>query len=152
MSTTVTATVVDLAQQRDATEEGGDAAVTTLRTLMRGTATQAERKARNLLALRTAGLVGSVTPVDLGIPARAITAQRAEVLADLAEGWSYTEMAQRQHRNVATVKAHCGNLYRLFGVSSRVECVVQAVRGGFLPAPVDPDAPTPRRRRSRAQG
>ena len=52
------------------------------------------------------------------------TPQRLEVLADLMAGWSYTEMADRQHRSVDTVKKHCANLYSEFGVSSRVEAVM----------------------------
>lgn len=135
MSSTTTALNVTLANQRDVADTSADAAVSVTRAMQRGTATHEDRHQRNLLALRAAGLVGEVTPVPIEGQARAITPQRAEVLGDLLAGYSYTEMAARQHRKVDTVKSHCANLYRIFGVSSRVECVVEAVRAGVLPAP-----------------
>lgn len=133
MSSTTTAMNVTLANQRDLTDTSADAAVSTTRAVMRGTATKADRYARNVLALQAAGLVGDIVPQPIEGQAKAITPQRAEVLGDLMAGLSYTEMATRQHRKVDTVKSHCANLYRIFGVSSRVECVVEAVRAGVLP-------------------
>lgn len=140
---------VEFARQRDA--EGNPIAVTT--TLLSGTANAEQRKARNTLALTTAGLIGGTfTPLpladsDAGVALRkSLTPQRMAVLVDCAEGWSYNEMADRLHLSVQTVKKHCANLYGIFGVHTKVECVVEAVRAGILPPLPAPS--TPRRRRA----
>jgi DNA-binding CsgD family transcriptional regulator len=148
-----TSVVVGLAEARNLTQASGDAARVTARTLMRGTATAAERAAHALPALVAAGLVGDVTPlpypltlaedgtVNERLHARTWTPQRLAVLGCFGEGLSYTQTATRLHLNVATVKSHTGNIYRLLGVASKVEAIVEGVRYGLLPAPADPPPP-----------
>lgn len=155
MSNTVTALTVSMAQARDESEASGDAAVAVTRGLMRGTATSADRKAHAVRALVAAGLVGTVTPAPApvgldGSPAwnaRSWTAERVEVLSAFADGLSYTQTAAHLSKNVSTVKSHAGNIYRLLGVSTMVEAIVEGVRYGILPAPADPSAPAPARAR-----
>lgn len=160
MSNTITQQVVQAAAARDESEASGDAAVVSLRTLMRGDATSANRHDQVMSALVAAGLVNSFTPE--AFPAlcnedgsinqkkwdRTFTPQRLNVLQSFFNGLSYTETADALGMQVATVKSHTANLYRLFGVSSKVECIMQAVRFGVLPVPSTESAPRPRRRRS----
>jgi DNA-binding NarL/FixJ family response regulator len=141
--------VVRAAQDRAESGTSGDAARASYRTLLRGDATAADRKAAVVAALRQAGLVrGGFTPspsrfVVVGENeemverewAKDLTPQRIEVLTAFYDGLSYTETAEATHRSVGTVKAHAENLYRLFGVTSKVECVMEAVRAGVLPPP-----------------
>ena len=162
MTTDATRLARAYAEQRDETDASGDAARVTVRTLMRGDATRDDRAAHVYAALVAAGLVGDVPttplPRTLGqdgaysqrLYDRTFTPQRMAVLQCFAEGQSYTETARSLHLNVATVKSHTGNLYRIFGVASKVECVLAAVRAGVLsappapggtPAPATPEAP-----------
>ena len=150
MTTDATRLARAYAEQRDETDASGDAARVTVRTLMRGDATRDDRAAHVYAALVAAGLVGDVPttplPRTLGqdgaysqrLYDRTFTPQRMAVLQCFAEGQSYTETARSLHLNVATVKGHTGNLYRIFGVASKVECVLAAVRAGVLPAPPAP--------------
>lgn len=171
MTTDSTRLARTLADRRDATDASGDAAGVTVRTLMRGDADYTARQAHAYAALAAAGLVGPIdtTPHPRSLSAagvwdskrhaQAFTPQRLAVLGCFAEGWSYTETAERLGCSVPTVKSHTGNLYRLFGVSSKVECLIAAVRAGVLivtpegaivvnptPAPVvvvEPPTPAP---------
>lgn len=117
--------------------------VATTRALMSGTATRADRQARIHEALHEAGLVGSVTPVG---EAPRISPRQTEVLMGITEGLSNTELARALFMDVNTVKGHQGNLYRKFGVNTRVELVIEATRVGIL-API-PGAPRARRPRA----
>lgn len=169
MTTDATRTIVAAATERDATDASGDAARVTYRTLMRGDATTDDRKAHVLSALQAAGLHAGIQVSPLAAHlnddgtlnekavTRTFTPQRMAVLTAFSQGLSYTETAAALHLNVATVKSHAGNLYRIFGVSSKVEAVMLAVRAGVLPSPLpapeaDPEpAPAPRPRRTRAR-
>jgi DNA-binding NarL/FixJ family response regulator len=157
---TVTDAVAAAAAARVDTEASGDRAIATYRTLMRGDATRDDRSAHVIAALTAAGLTGTVTPLpfpglcdsetgerDEAKWGRTFTTQRLAVLGCFAEGQSYTETARSLHLNVSTVKSHAGNLYRIFGVASKVEAVMMAVRYGVIPTPAPAVAPTPRRRR-----
>lgn len=149
MSNTVTKLTVDMANARDESEASGDGAIAVTRGLMRGTATSSDRAAHALRALVAAGLVGSVTPAPApdGWGPRTWTAERVEVLSAFANGLSYTQTAAHLSKNVSTVKSHAGNIYRILGVSTMVEAIVEGVRFGVLPAPADPTAPRPTRAR-----
>lgn len=167
MTTDATRTILAAATERDTTDASGDAARVTYRTLMRGDATTADRQAHVLAALEAAGLHAGITVSPLAAHlnddgslnekavTRTFTPQRMAVLTAFSQGLSYTETAAALHLNVATVKSHAGNLYRIFGVSSKVEAVMLAVRAGVLPsplpAPVVEDAPVARPRRTRAR-
>jgi DNA-binding CsgD family transcriptional regulator len=158
------ALVIKAAEARQSSGASGDAAIVRFCTPLRGDLTSADRKAAVMAALRSVGLVeGGFTPspapwtvtndesgeVDDEATAKgqakSLTSQRMEILGAFYEGLSYTETATATHRNVSTVKAHAENLYRLFGVSSKVECIVEAVRCGVLP-------PAPKRATAKAQG
>lgn len=148
MTTDATRMTLHYAQHRDETDASGDAAVVSTRTLMRGDATADDRAAHVQRALVAAGLVGTITP---SLPRgyidpltgearqaawdRALTPQRLAVLRCFYDGLSYTETAEALHVNVSTIKSHTGNLYKMFGVSSKPECIVAAVRAGVLTPP-----------------
>lgn len=149
-------TVVALAQER--LTDGGAAAVA--RCEMRGNASQDDRTLPFHHALLTAGLVGDYTPQDAGAASLSadwkggkMSPQRHAFLTLCAEGYSTTEICERQHIAFATGKGHRFYILRQFGVHSMVEAVVLAVRYGILPVPEalreQPEpAPRPRRRRA----
>ena len=160
-STTTTDTVVQAASQRAESNPSGDGVRVSYRTLMRGTASSDDRQAHIIQALRAAGLVaGTFEPTPLpslvgedGTVAekvwnRTFTAERLEILRCAYEGLSYTQTAERVHKNVSTVKSHTLNLHRIFGVSSKPEMIIEAVRCGLLPGA--PAERAPRARRPRA--
>ncbi|BCR05258.1 DNA-binding response regulator [Desulfuromonas versatilis] len=55
-----------------------------------------------------------------------LTRKEAEILHYLCSGYSNKETARRMSISVQTVKSHCNNLYKKFGVSSRLKLVLQA--------------------------
>lgn len=122
------ATVTFAAMRQSGAEQGEPHATT--RALMSGTATRADRLAHIREALAVAGLVGRVTPPPV-IPK--VTTKQSEVLDAIAQGMSNTEIRDHLSMNVQTVKGHQGNMYRAFGVNTRVELVVEATRCGILP-------------------
>lgn len=144
MTTTATRTTVALATKRDNGATQGEPHATT-RALMSSKASRADRRAHIVVALAEAGLVGRVTPTG---EAPRVTPQQFEVLVAFADGASYTQVAADTFRSVETVKRHAGNLYRAWGVNSKVELVVEAVRAGVLPAPAAPGATRSGRRPS----
>jgi DNA-binding NarL/FixJ family response regulator len=128
-----TATVVELAALRDAAADPSVEPHATLRAMMSGTATAADRLAHIRVALRQAGLTGYTAPE--GTPQPKVTRHQYPVLEGCARGLSNTELASEMILNVETVKGHLGNLCKRFGVSTRVELVVEAVRCGVIPNP-----------------
>lgn len=158
-SDTINSLVEHAAKQR--TDTG--MAHATYRTPLRGDLTAADRKQAVLDALKACGLTATTKAVPLPslvdsetgevnpkVQARTFTAQRMEVLGLFAEGYSYTEVARMTHRNVETVKSHAGNLYRIFGVKTKVECIIEAVRCGVLPFPTTAPARAKRVRKAAA--
>lgn len=145
-TSTTTRTVVAMANHRDAGESVSAEPFTTLRAIMSGVATRDDRLAHIVTALREAGLTSptftpAVATLPDGTPVEVkVTRWQLPVLCATAEGMSNTEIAAHVCLNVETVKRHLGNLYRKFGVNSRVELVVQATRFGVIP-PVVTDAP-----------
>jgi DNA-binding CsgD family transcriptional regulator len=144
-----TRTVVAMANQRNDGADPGVEPFTTLRAVMSGVATTADRQAHIHTALREAGLASptftpAVALLPDGTPVEVkVTRWQLPVLVAASEGLSNTEIAAHVMLNVETVKRHLGNLYRKFGVNSRVELVVQATRYGVIPQPVVDTPATP---------
>ncbi len=55
-----------------------------------------------------------------------LTKKETEILHYLCSGFTNKETAQKLCISVQTVKSHCNNLYKKFGVSSRLKLVLQA--------------------------
>jgi DNA-binding NarL/FixJ family response regulator len=62
-----------------------------------------------------------------------LTTREAEVLALLAEGLSYTEVAQRLVLSPKTVSHHVSAVLRKLGEPTRTRAVAAAQRRGLLP-------------------
>lgn len=61
-----------------------------------------------------------------------LSARQAEVLSLFAEGYSLREIGETLYLSRCTVKNHCANVTRLYGVHSTLEAVVCAVRDGAI--------------------
>ena len=61
-----------------------------------------------------------------------LTEKEAEVLTDLARGFSYKEVAQRQRISHHTVADHVKAIYRKLSVNSRSQAVFEAVQSGLI--------------------
>ncbi|MBX3656647.1 MAG: response regulator transcription factor [Ramlibacter sp.] len=64
-----------------------------------------------------------------------LSAREQEVLALIARGFSYAEIARLQAVSVHTVQTHIKNLYRKLAVRSRGEAVYEATQMGLLGSP-----------------
>ncbi len=76
-------------------------------------------------------------PDDAGSPAPArprslLSVREQEVLAYIARGYSYAEIARLQGLSVHTVQSHIKNLYAKLSVHSRSEAVFEATYMGLL--------------------
>ena len=63
----------------------------------------------------------------------ALSPREQEVLALIARGFTYGEIARIQKVSVHTVQTHIKNLYSKLAVHSRSEAVFEATRMGLLP-------------------
>jgi DNA-binding NarL/FixJ family response regulator len=63
---------------------------------------------------------------------RQLTKREREVLALIGEGLSNTEIAQRLHVGVTTVKTHVTSLMTKTGIPNRVRLAVLAAGGGLI--------------------
>jgi DNA-binding NarL/FixJ family response regulator len=61
-----------------------------------------------------------------------LTPREHEVLALIARGYSYAEVARLQNVTVHTVQSHIKRLYHKLAVSSKTEAVFEATRLGLL--------------------
>ena len=61
-----------------------------------------------------------------------LSAREQEVLAHIARGFSYVEIARLQGLSVHTVQSHIKNLYAKLSVHSRSEAVFEATRMGLI--------------------
>ena len=61
-----------------------------------------------------------------------LTPREHEVLALIARGYSYAEIARLQNVTVHTVQSHIKRLYHKLAVSSKTEAVFEATRLGLL--------------------
>lgn len=78
---------------------------------------------------RTAPAQDKAKPVD---PARQLSDREIEVLADLARGRSYKEVARKLDISPYTVGDHVKTIYRKLAVSSRGQAVYQAIKEGLI--------------------
>lgn len=62
-----------------------------------------------------------------------LTPREQEVLALIARGFSYGEIARLQSLTVHTVRTHIKNMYAKLSVHSKTEAVFEATRMGLLP-------------------
>ena len=62
-----------------------------------------------------------------------LSAREQEVLALIARGFSYSEIARLQGLTVHTVRTHIKNMYAKLSVHSKTEAVFEATRMGILP-------------------
>ncbi len=63
-----------------------------------------------------------------------LTPREQEVLALIARGFSYSEIARLQSLTVHTVRTHIKNMYAKLSVHSKTEAVFEATRMGLLPS------------------
>jgi DNA-binding NarL/FixJ family response regulator len=61
-----------------------------------------------------------------------LSPREQEVLALIARGFSYTEIARLQGLSVHTIQTHIKNLYAKLSVHSKSEAVFEATRMGLL--------------------
>ncbi|MGN8027546.1 response regulator transcription factor [Microbacterium sp. 22242] len=62
-----------------------------------------------------------------------LTARESEVLALITQGLSNTQIADRTHLSINSVKTYIRSAYRRIGVTSRTEAVLWGVEHGFRP-------------------
>jgi len=62
-----------------------------------------------------------------------LTPREQEVLALIARGFSYSEIARLQNSTIHTVRTHIKNMYAKLSVHSKTEAVFEATRMGLLP-------------------
>lgn len=118
-------------------------------------------------ALPASRLVAALTAVHAGrqvsVPARAsataaaggdwpgreegLTQRESEVLALITQGLGNTDIAERAHLSINSVKTHIRGCYRRIGVTTRAQAVLWGIdhgfrpdRGRFGPLAIDPDA------------
>jgi DNA-binding NarL/FixJ family response regulator len=85
----------------------------------------------------TSRRVDDVPPADADSPAPTrphglLSAREQEVLAYIARGFSYAEIAGLQGLSMHTVQSHIKNLYAKLSVHSRSEAVFEATRMGLI--------------------
>lgn len=80
---------------------------------------------------RAAGTTVAMTEAEA--PASLLSSREQEVLALIARGFSYGEIARLQSLSVHTVQSHIKNLYTKLSVHSKSEAVFEATRMGLLP-------------------
>lgn len=66
-------------------------------------------------------------------PDYGLTPREVEVLADVVDGLTYRELAERRHISGSTAKKHILHIYQKLNVSSRAEIVRKALSEGLVP-------------------
>lgn len=93
-----------------------------------------ERVVASALSVGTIGRVGpnmELTPEDV-LQKSGLSPKEMEVLAELATGLTYKEIAEAQIVTQATVKTHLVHIYAKLGVKNRHEAVTRALELGLL--------------------
>jgi DNA-binding NarL/FixJ family response regulator len=75
---------------------------------------------------------GDAVLTSIVAPASALTDRETAVLGDLARGFTYKEVAQRQNISHHTVADHVKAIYRKLSVNSRSQAVFEATRSGLI--------------------
>ena len=111
--------------------KGGDVEQTerAIRDVVAGGAPISPAVASHILARVRNGPTHSHTP---SLPAATLTEKETEVLADLARGFTYKEVAQRQSISHHTVADHVKAIYRKLSVKSRSQAVFEAMQSGLI--------------------
>ncbi|KJL27172.1 Response regulator protein VraR [Microbacterium azadirachtae] len=76
---------------------------------------------------------GAVVAGDWPGREEGLTQREAEVLALITQGLSNTEIADRAHLSVNSVKTYIRSCYRRIGVNSRTNAVLWGIEHGFRP-------------------
>lgn len=96
----------------------------------------ARRMLTKFAALQAASIVVKATPVAAKPPNSdqpTLSRREQEVLAMIARGFSYREIADLQEVSVHTVQSHIKSLYSKLAVHSKMDAVFEATRMGLLP-------------------
>ena len=109
--------------------KGGDARDTerAIRDVIAGGAPISPGVAGHILARVRAGATAANPP-----PSGPLTDKETQVLSDLARGFSYKEVAQRQRISHHTVADHVKAIYRKLSVNSRSQAVFEAMQSGLI--------------------
>ena len=94
--------------------------VPTLRAVYRGTGAFSAEIVQQL-----ASLTEPQNPYNL-------TEREIEILQTMAQGLTFTDIAEQLHISVSTVKYHLSNVQDKFGVSSRVEALIMAAKYNII--------------------
>jgi DNA-binding NarL/FixJ family response regulator len=89
---------------------------------------------RLLEALASGAKLGVAEPASAAAVDDGLTAREAEVLVEIAEGWSNAEIATRLFVSEATVKTHVNHLLAKTGCRDRAALVGYAYRTGRITA------------------
>ncbi|WP_443060780.1 response regulator [Streptomyces sp. NBC_00448] len=95
-----------------------------------GLSSSVQRRVLDVLAQGERAAVGPLRQEGEELP-DGLTIREAEVLALVAEGLSNTEIAERLHVSMATVKTHINNLFAKTGARDRAQAVGYAYRHGI---------------------
>ena len=109
--------------------KGGDARDTerAIRDVIAGGAPISPGVAGHILARVRAGATAANPPSS-----GPLTDKETQVLSDLARGFSYKEVAQRQRISHHTVADHVKAIYRKLSVNSRSQAVFEAMQSGLI--------------------
>jgi DNA-binding NarL/FixJ family response regulator len=95
---------------------------------------EGERVVASALAVGTMGRVGPTMGLDAEHATKksGLSPKELEVLAELASGATYKEIAENLIVTQATVKTHLVHIYSKLGVKTRHDAVARAVSLGIL--------------------
>lgn len=86
---------------------------------------------------------GAVVAGDWPGREEGLTQRESEVLALITQGLSNTEIAERAHLSVNSVKTHIRSCYRRIGVNSRTNALLWGIEHGFRPDRIRVTSPEP---------
>jgi len=61
-----------------------------------------------------------------------LTEREASIIKMAAKGMSNNEIAEQLHLSVRTIESHLGTIFNKFGVGSRIEAVIEALRSSLF--------------------
>jgi DNA-binding NarL/FixJ family response regulator len=94
---------------------------------------QHDRDQTSMAPAPMAGKNEATDNIEAVAPRGVLSPREQEVLALIARGFSYTEIARLQGLSVHTIQTHIKNLYGKLSVHSKSEAVFEATRMGLLP-------------------
>lgn len=96
-------------------------------------ADQVDKEYARAEKVSAATISGAAEDFAAAAPGGLLSPREQEVLALIARGFSYSEIARLQDVSVHTVQSHIKNLYTKLSVHSKSEAVFEATRMGLLP-------------------